>query len=83
MVRLDNRAADRKSNPHSISLGCIERLEEFGHSFWCKADTGINHTKAHPIAFVQLRFDEQLSLAFLNADHRIQTVAHQVEYDLL
>ena len=29
-MALDNRSANRKSNSHTIGLGCVERLERLG-----------------------------------------------------
>src|ERR1700752_4069984 len=81
---LDDGAADRQSDSHSIVFRCVESFKESGGNFRWEADSHIPNAKAYSISFfIMLCSDEQLSRAVLDTRHRVRSISQQVENDLL
>ena len=58
MMTLDNGVANMQPDSHSIVLGRIESLEEFGRGFGRKADSNVSHRKEYLITSIGFGSDE-------------------------
>ena len=80
---LDDGAADKEPDPHSVRFRGVEGVEELVHSLRIEPDSYILHSQTHSIPFVSFGPDHQLSRTILDAPHRVRGVQEQVEDDLL
>src|SRR3984893_14863717 len=83
MMTLDNGSTDRKADPHTATLGGIERFEESAQSLRFETNPRISHGQAHTIVFVPFSPDQQLPRTIIDAAHRVGSVPKQVQDDLL
>src|SRR6185295_9191351 len=83
MMSLDDRAADRQADSHSIGLRCIESFKKFVRAFRREPDSRIAYAKMDPIALIPSGLDQQLLGATVNAHHRVRCVSYQVQDHLL
>src|ERR1039458_6868595 len=82
-MSLDNGAADRYPDSHSIAFRCKERFEELVRGLRGETDSRIFHAKAHPIPLIAFGFDQQFSWAIFDSAHRIRSIPQQIQNDLL
>src|ERR1700730_15494525 len=82
-VLFDDGTADGQSDAHSTALAGEEGLKELVHDVGLEANADILHRQAHTIAFVTFSSDEELPRTIVHADHRVSTIAEQVQDDLL
>src|ERR1700740_2786761 len=82
VVGFDNRPADRESKPQTARLRRVESFEHTVKSRRCESRSRISHLYRHAIRFVT-GADEQLSLPFADAAHRLDGIDDQVEQYLL
>ena len=83
MMPLDDRAADRQPNTHTAAFGGIEGFEQPLEILRIDTGTGILHAQTHTIVSFSLGSDQQLPRAVVNTDHRVGSIAEQVQDDLL
>ena len=79
----DNRAADREAHAHAVGLRRVEWFKETRQSFRAQPGAGVSHRDAHAFRLDTRRADVQLSVAVLNATHRLDSIEDEVEDDLL
>src|SRR5467141_1483454 len=79
----DDGTADGQSDAHSTALGRVKGLKELVHDVGLEANADILHRQAHTIAFVTFSSDEELPRTIVHADHRVRSIAEQVQDDLL
>jgi len=82
-MSFDNRTADRKPNPHTVVLGCVERFEEPLGGIGSETNTRVLHGELDVFAIVDFRFDQQLSRPVFDIAHRVRSAAQQIQDDLL
>src|SRR4030095_12649082 len=83
MMSLDDRAAHRQANSHSVLLRRIEGLKELVRGIRSEADPRVLYAETHVLTLIRFASDQQISRAVLDANHRIRSVSHQVQDDLL
>src|SRR6187397_1774835 len=83
MMTLDNGSAYGQADPHSIALGREERIEQLVHVSIIEACSGSLHTQAHPVLRMRFGFDYQLPWTIFDRAHRLESVAQQVQDNLL
>src|SRR5271163_3491006 len=83
MMTLDNGAANRESDTHTVILGGVERLEEFVGSLRGKSDSRILHRQKHMIIWVSFGSDQQLPRTIVNRTHCVGCIPDEVQDDLL
>src|SRR5512145_1457446 len=83
MMTLDNEATDGEADPHTASLGCVERVEESVRILRIEPHPRILHRQAHAIAFVSCGSDHQFPRPIVDLAHRVRGVSEQVQDDLL
>ena len=80
---LDDRAADRQADSHSVAPGGIEGLEQPLGILRLKSDPRIPHQQGYPAVLAALRSHRQLPRAIGDLAHGVRGVEQQVEDDLL
>jgi hypothetical protein len=80
---LDDRATDRQPNTHATAFGGIEGLEQPLEILRIDTGTGILHAQTHTIISFSPGSDQQLPRAVVNVEHRVRSIAEQVQGDLL
>src|SRR5215203_6129410 len=80
---LYDRAADEQPDAHAATLARIEGFEQRVHGPWREADAGVTHRETYTRAVLTLGFDQQLSRPIVHIDHRVRSVAEQIQDDLL
>src|SRR5215469_13950164 len=83
MMSLNDRAADGQPDTHATAFGGVEGLEEPPPVLRTDADAGILHAETYAIVFFPPGSDHQLPRAILNTDHRVRSIAEQVQRNLL
>ena len=83
MMSFDDGATDGESDTHPVSFSCVEGVKQLVHDLRVDADAGIPHGHAHTIALFSLRSDQQPPWAVVNAQHRVGSIAQQIQDDLL
>src|SRR3984893_10710999 len=79
----DDGTADGQSDAHTTALCGEEGLKELVHDVGLQANADIPHRQAHTVAFVTFGSDEELPRTIVHADHRVSSIAEQVQDDLL
>ena len=83
MMSLDDRAADRQPDTHTAAFGGVEGFEQPLEILRIDTDAGILHAQTHMIISFSLGSDQELPGAVLNTNHRVGSIAEQVQGDLL
>ena len=83
MMSFDDRAADKQPDPHTATLGGVERFENFLEILRINAGPDILHAEAHAIVCFSPGSDQQLPRAVINTKHCVGSVPDQVQDDLL
>ena len=58
MMFVDDRAAERQPDSHSIAFRCIERFKELVLGLRSETDSRIYDAKAHAIILIPIGFDQ-------------------------
>ena len=66
---LDDGATNGQSDPHTVALGGVERIEDSIDIVGCKTYTRICNAQTHGIVRVLFSFDRQLSRTSINTAH--------------
>ena len=82
-MSLDDRAADRQPNTHTAALGGIEGFEQLFEILRTDTDARILHAETHMIIGLSAGSDQELPGAVFDTNHRLGSIAKQVERDLL
>ena len=82
-MRTHDGTADRQTEPGATGLRGKERIEQLGRRDGSYADTAIRDHELDIALGIELRAQDDLALCFGNLLHGIDTVAHQVQHDLL
>src|SRR6516225_10710330 len=82
----NDRAADRQSHAHTLWLGRIECIEEPLHFLRLQSDAKVLYANCGcwpTIVGVTAPANQQKTLLFFDAVHRVHPVHHEVEQNLL
>jgi hypothetical protein len=82
-VTLDDGSTDGQANSHAVILSRVERVEKPIHARRLETNPNVLHGQPHVICFVPFRSDQQVPRTALYAAHRVASVPHQVQDDLL
>jgi len=82
-MSLNDRAADRQTHTHSLSLGRVEGFKQAREALQRQPRPGIPHPDAHAFRRVGFRADLQFAPAVTVAAHRLDGVDDQVDHHLL
>src|SRR4029077_13314374 len=82
-MSFDNGAADEQSDPHSVALRGVERIEERAQTLRTQANSSVADRQSHSAGVVRLGLDEELTRSILHIDHRVGGIADQIQDDLL
>src|SRR6201999_1533744 len=82
-MRFDDRGAKGKPQPQTAWLRRVESLEQLLDGRQREAWTRISHLDQHAIRLCLSGADQQVSVLFLEAAHRVDRIDDQVEYYLL
>ena len=85
-MSFNDRAADRQSHSHPVRFGRIKRFEEPFHLLGFETGACVLHAeqdRGHSIAGFAACTNDQDSLRLLDCVHRIHSIDHQVEENLL
>src|SRR5262249_22211322 len=82
-VILHDGATDRQPHSHPLRLGRVESVEDLFEVLPVKPDAGVLHGDERFVRFIWTRADEQLSRPARRRSHRLDTVHHEIENDLL
>jgi hypothetical protein len=80
---LDDRAADRQPDTHTAALGSVEGFEQPLKILRIDTAPGIFHAQAKATVLFSLGSDGQLPGTVLNTNHRVGSIAEEVEDHLL
>src|SRR4029077_11218151 len=82
-MSFDNGAADEQSDPHSVALRGVERIEERAQTLRTQANSSVADRQSHSAGVVRLGLGEELTRSILHIDHRVGGIADQIQNDLL
>ena len=82
-MRFDDRAANGETEPQTARFGRLESLEQLLDSRRREAWPRISYLDQHAIRLGLLGADQQVSVPFVEAAHRVDRIHDQVEYYLL
>src|SRR6476659_9897482 len=79
---LNDRTANRKTHPHTVSLGGEEGIEYAIELIWGNADAGVSHRDQGVVPIVLAHSNHELAL-IRNIGHGFDAVQDEVDDDLL
>src|ERR1700675_4896236 len=82
-MRFDDRAANGETQPQTARFGRVESLEQLLDSRRREAWPRISYLDQHAIRLGLLGADQQVSVPFVEAAHRVDRIHDQIEYYLL
>ncbi len=82
-MSLNDLAADRQSDTHTVALGRVKGIEQPLKVLRIDAGPGILHAQTHAIVCFPARSDQQAPRAVVNTSHGVGSIAEQIQDDLL
>src|SRR5215475_6807813 len=82
-MRLHDGTANPQPHAHAARLGGKERLEHLLDLLSAQPDACVFHADQHTTQRMPLRLDVQVTRSVHHGTHRLHTVAHEIQQDLL